>query len=194
MLQIVADDDDADAAFAHVSDQIEHPPAFLDAERGHRLVHDHELYLLEEEPADRNRLALAAGEPDDRIVQPRQVNAEAIEQLDRALPHPAVVELWNDAEEPGAKLAAEKYVLRNVEGVDETEALMKATDAGRIGVAGVRSRTGSPSISMRPPSGGLSTGQRLDQGGLPCPVVADQGQDLTAMDIEGDGVHRLEAA
>ena len=112
------------------------------------------------------------------------MNAEAIEQLDCALSHPAVVELWNDTEKSGAKLAAQKHVLRNVERIDETEALMKAADSGRVRVAGGaepdRLAFDLDAAGVRR----LSAGQRLDQGGLSRPVVADQGQDLTAMDID----------
>ena len=135
MVQIVAHQKDTDVAGSHVANELEHPAALLDTEGGHRFVHDDEAHVLQEQPADRDRLALAAREPQHRVVEPGQMDPETIQQLDGTFAHPAVVELRDEAEHPGPKLVAEEYVLRNVERVHKAQSLVQAADAGRFGIA-----------------------------------------------------------
>ena len=134
------------------------------------------------------------GEPDDRVVQPRKVDAEAIEELDRALAHLAVIELRHDAEEPGLELAAEKHVLGHVEGVHQAEPLVQASDAGRVRIARRTHPKGGPFHLHVAGVGRLGAGDRLDECRLSGPVVADQSQHLATVDVEGDRIDRFETA
>ena len=49
--------------------QFEHPPSFLDTKGGHRLIHDHQPHILQQQAADGDGLALPAGEPQYGLVQ-----------------------------------------------------------------------------------------------------------------------------
>ncbi len=60
VLQVVADDEDGNAAFLQGTDELEHLALFLDTERGGRLVHDHQLPAVVDGSSDRHRLPLAA--------------------------------------------------------------------------------------------------------------------------------------
>ena len=63
---VVADQDHRQAALADAEDEVEHLPRLLHAERGGRLVHDHEPPRPRRGAGDGDALSLAAGEVLDR--------------------------------------------------------------------------------------------------------------------------------
>ena len=63
---VVADEDHRRAAAMELADEVQHLAALGDAQRGGRLVHDHEARIPVERAGDRHGLPLAAGQPLDR--------------------------------------------------------------------------------------------------------------------------------
>ncbi len=117
---------------------------------------------MQQQPADRHGLALAARQFYHRVIDARQMHAELFEQLDRLLAHTGVIELRNEAEQLGLQLAAEEYVLRNVQCVDQAQALVQAADADLVGVARGAQLDGSAVDFDAAAVGRLGAGQRLD--------------------------------
>ena len=89
---VVADQDDGQAALADALDQVEHLTGLLDAERGRRLVHDHEPSRPRRRPRDGDALALAAGEGLDRLGDRLDADVELGEVARRLAAHGALVE------------------------------------------------------------------------------------------------------
>ena len=75
LIEAVADDHDRPPAVAHPQDDLLDALRLLHAERSGRLVHQHQPLGPVHRAADRDALALAAGEVSDRL--PRAVDADA---------------------------------------------------------------------------------------------------------------------
>jgi hypothetical protein len=90
---VVADQDDAQALLAQISDQPEHLTGLPDAERGRRLVQDHHLPAEGGRPSHGDRLLLSAGKRLDRLVDVLQGADAQVVDVVLGLPlHPAGVE------------------------------------------------------------------------------------------------------
>ncbi len=75
-----------------LADEVLHLAALGNAQRGGRLVHDHEARIPVERAGDRHRLALPAGQPLDGAIGIADVDLEAREIAGRRVAHRALVE------------------------------------------------------------------------------------------------------
>ena len=112
---------------ARRADEIEHLPRLGDAERGRRLVEDHDAGVPEHRARDRDRLALAARERRDELAG--RADRRDRERLQRLAPcwPPSTGSLrrWKHV----VHLAPEVHVLDDVEVVAEREVLVDDLDA-----------------------------------------------------------------
>ena len=177
---------------ASVLIRFEHHRRLRDAERGGRLVHDHQLGLRHHRLGDRDRLALAAGQRRDRLAdRAHGRHVELLQRLARGDLHRRLVE------QPVAeRLVAEEHVLDDVQVVAQREVLVDRRDARAPRRPGARGGgRGVPSHRISPPSGRPQPGDGLDQRRLAGAVVADERRDLARRDLEvdvGQRPHRAE--
>ena len=146
-----------------------------DAERGGRLVEDHELGVPHHGLGDRHGLALAAGEAGDGLAHGAQRgDGEALQRLARLGLHRGLVELAH----PVDQLAAEVHVLDDVQVVAQREVLvddldaevrrvLRAVDAHRLAL-----EADLPAVDR------VDARDALDQRRLARAVVADEGHHL----------------
>ena len=88
VVQVVRDDHDAEALLGEPIDEREHLLGLRNAERGGRLVEDHELRVPHDGACDRDRLALTARERRDRLADRLdRRHAQARERLARLCLH-----------------------------------------------------------------------------------------------------------
>ena len=90
--EVVADEHDGVAGLPELHDELEHELLLLDAEGSGWLIEDHDAAVLRHRSADRDRLALAAGEVADQRMDGGDADAELGERLFRLGRHPAVVD------------------------------------------------------------------------------------------------------
>jgi len=76
MVDVVGDQDDAEAAIARLGDQAQHDGGLVDAERRGRLVEDQDLGAEMHRPGDRQALPLAARQRADRLRGIAHVDAD----------------------------------------------------------------------------------------------------------------------
>ena len=89
---VVADQDHRQAVVAHPADQLEHHVRLLDAERGGRLVHDHDVPGEGRAARHRHALALAAGERLDRLLHRADADLQVLHVRDRVGLHLLLVQ------------------------------------------------------------------------------------------------------
>ena len=188
----VADQDDRDVLVAQAPDQVEHLGHLADADRGGRLVHQHDLGIRQPGPGDRHRLALAARHLLDQIARPG-LGLELGEQLGRALVHRLVVDDLDEAE-AALGLAAEEHVLGRGQIVAERQILVDDLDAlgARVDrLVEVLDRALEPDLAL---ARRKVAGDDLDQRRLAGAVVAHQPQHLAGLEVELDALERLDRA
>ena len=106
-------------------DEREHLLGLRDAERGGRLVEDHELRVPHHRTRDRDRLALAARERRNRLAdRADRRHAQRLQRLGRLLLHHRLLEPLEEI----VRLAPEVHVLDDVEVVAEREILVDDLD------------------------------------------------------------------
>ena len=103
----------------------------LRPERRRRLVHDQDARVEQDRARDRDRLALAAGQRLDRLLEAAEVRVEAAHHLARLGLHGDVVE----RPPARAELAAEKQIGGGVDIVGQRQRLIDRLDAIVLGVA-----------------------------------------------------------
>ena len=131
VVQVVRDQHDGETLLGEALDEIEHLTRLRNAERGCRLVEDHELRVPLHGLGDRDRLALAARERRDRLPdRADRRDGERLQRHSRVLLHHRLLETV----EPVVLLAAEVHVLDDVEVVAEREVLVDDLDPelGRV--------------------------------------------------------------
>ena len=190
VVEVVRQISDAEPSVGEPADEVEHLSRLRHAERGRRLVEDHDLRVPHDRLRDGHRLPLAAREARDRLANRAESrDGETVERLPGGLLHPGLVE--NDAVQP---LASEEHVRDDVEVVRERQVLVDDLDPERRGVARPRDRH---SLSLEVDLAlveGIDPGDPLDQGRLAGAVVADERHDLARPDFEVDLVERLHGA
>ena len=142
-------------------DQLEHHLRLAHAERGGRLVHDHDPAPPGDRTRDRDRLALPAREVVHRLLDGRDPDLESPDRVRRLTTHLLPVE----EAEPGERrrqerFAAEEQVRGGVEVVGEREVLVDRLDPERARRAGAVDRR-PPALrsrSSRRPVGGRRRG------------------------------------
>jgi hypothetical protein len=195
----VADDDDAEISLAKPADQLQDLLGLCDAQRGGRLVEEHDLGVAQQRSGDGDRLALSAGEAADlRADAAEGGHGKLVEQLQRALLHGGLVEgVHRDRDAAvvtGDLLLTEEEVGDHVEVVAKGEVL---EDGGDAELPGRLRRRHLDLLAFEEHLAalcGLHAVHRLDQRGLAGAVVADQRDDLAAVNLEVDVGQRLDGA
>ena len=182
VVHVVGDEDDGEPVVGQPPDEVEHLLGLGDAQRGGRLVEDHELAVPQHRPRDRHGLALAAGQARHVLAhRPQRAHREALEGLVGALLHGRLVQ-----RDPGLDLAAEEHVVHHVEVVAQGEVLVDDLDAQRVGLL----RPGDVDRLALPEELAalerVDADDRLDQRALAGAVVADERGDLTQVAVEVD--------
>src|SRR5439155_21310960 len=117
---------DADAAGAHLRNELENHRGLVDAQCRRRLIEDQYPGAEENGAGDRHALALAARQGADRLLGIAQPDAHAGERLDRRLVDLGEIE---GADDPSPlKLTAEKEVARNAHQWNEREILVDGSN------------------------------------------------------------------
>ena len=154
---------------AQAPDQAQHLGDLAHADRGGRLVHQHDLRVRQPRARDGDGLALAAGHAAHQVARPR-LRLQLGEQLAGALEHRAVVD---PAQRPEAahQLAAEEHVLGRASGC------RTARGPGRRSRCPARARVGRlvevhrlPCIVIVPALGGKLPAMILTSVDLPAPL------------------------
>ena len=190
VVHVVGDQHDADAVVRQPAHQLEHLLGLGHAQRGGRLVEDHELGVPQHGAGDRHRLALTARERGDALAQRVQrPHRQRLQRLPRPLLHLGLVE-----REPGLQLAPEEHVVDDVEVVAQREVLVDDLDAERVGVLRAVTVTGSPSKRISPVVEGVDPGDALDQRALAGAVVTHERGHAAGPDVEVDVVQHVHGA
>src|SRR5918996_1994453 len=181
LIQRVADDEDCASAVAQAADQLFDAPRLRDAERGGRLVHQHQPLRPVRGARDRHPLPLAAREVADQLMRAVDAHVELVEQRPRPGRHRRPVE---PPQRAGHELAPEEQVHVHGLRVREREILEDDLDAFAPRIERAR----QPDITVLeddPPRGGpVDAGDALDERRLAGAVVADERDDLAAVDAE----------
>ena len=140
-----ADEEDAEPLVLQRPDEPADLPGLVNAERRGGLVHDQDAGVEVDGPGDRDRLALPAGQPADRLVQSGEPRIDPVQHIARLPVHATVVH-----GAPGrAQLPPEKEIGDCVEVVGERERLVDGLDSKASGVAGAREpRAVSPDVDF----------------------------------------------
>ena len=120
VVDVVADEEDADAVGLELLDELADLRRLGGAERGRRLVHDEDASVEMDRPGDCDRLALAARERGHRLLEAAEVGIEPPHDLARLRFHRGVVE----RAPAGAQFPAEVEVRRRVDIVGERQRLV----------------------------------------------------------------------
>src|SRR2546421_12814022 len=190
VVQVVRDDHHGEALVAQPPDEVEHHPGLDDAQRGGRLVHDHQLRVPHHRLGDGDRLALPSGQRCDRLADGLHCgDAQARERLRGGPLHAVLVQ------QSGAQaLASKEHVLDDVQVVRQRQVLIDRLDAKARGVARVVDvdRPALPEdlavVDL------VDAGDTFGQDRLAGAVVPAQGGHLPVRDVEVDVVQRLDRA
>ena len=191
VVQVVRDQDDGEPLLGQALDELEHLLRLRDAERGGRLVEDHEPRVPHHRAGDGDGLPLAARQGRDRLPdRADRRHGEALHRLRGLGLHHRLLE----PVQPVAGLAAEVHVLDDVEVVAEREVLVDDLDPELGGVLRAvdvhRLAVDDDLAAVRR----VRAGDALDQGRLAGAVVADERHHLTGTDLEVDLAERLDRA
>ena len=183
----MGDDHHRQAAIAQALCQVEHLPCLIYAERGGRLVHDHQLRVPHHGLRDGHRLPLAAGQRCDRLAdRSHRGDPQGRQRLGRLALHVVFVK----QAAPHA-LAAEEHVLDDVEVVAQREVLVNGLDPEprRVARAADVDRLAVPeelAVVRR-----VGPRDDLRQHRLAGAVVTAEGRDLAGGNVQVDAVEGL---
>ncbi|ENN88049.1 hypothetical protein RHSP_51373 [Rhizobium freirei PRF 81] len=190
VVDVVADEEDADAFLLQLLDQLADLRRFLRAERRRRLVHDKDAGVEEDGAGDCHRLALATGERLYRLLEALEVGVEAPHHFPGLGFHRDIVE----RAPAGLQLAAEIEVGGGVDIVGDGERLVDRLDAVFLGVAR-RADIGGFAINQDVAAVTLvGAGEDLDQGRFAGAVMAEKGDDFAGVEVHRGVVDRVNAA
>ena len=169
LVQPMRDVDDRDTPRGELRDQGFEPRDLRQAQRGRRLVHDHEARVLRQGAGDGDELTLPRVEAADDATAERAL-AERGEHRGAAFVDGAAIEQPDDR--PG--LAPEAHVLARGQGTDEQQFLGDDGDAVGDRLAG-RGEANGPAVELELAREALDlAGQDADQRGLARAVLPDQ--------------------
>src|SRR5215831_11235555 len=188
----MTDQHDGYVVVAQPADEAEHLGNLPHADRGGRLVHQHDLGRREPRPRDRDGLALTTGHAADEIPRPR-FRLELGEELCRPLVHPPVVQ-YPERAQSQFELATKEDIRRSGEVVAERQVLVDDFDAfgpciGRLVKGNLAALHLDRSAAWR-----IVAGNDLDERGLACAVVAHQPDHLARLQRKRDVGERLNRA
>src|SRR5438445_5300959 len=188
VVQVVRDDHHGQALVAQPPDEVEHHPGLDDAERGRRLVHEHEFRVPHHRLGDGDRLALPPGQRRHRLADGSHGgDAQARQRFRSGALHAVLIE-----QSVAQPLASQEHVLDDVEIVGQREVLVDRLDTEARGVA-----RGVDVDGMALP-GDLAVVYLVDardalgEHRLAGAVVPAQGGHLAGRDVQVDVVQRLD--
>jgi hypothetical protein len=190
VVDVVADEEDPEPLVLQLLDEVAHLGRLGGAERGGRLVHDHDPCVEVHGARDGHGLALPAGERDHGLLEALEVGVQPAHHLPRLVLHRTVVERAPEVRH----LAAQEHVGRRIDVVGERELLVDALDVEVLGVARVADDPGLAVHQDLARVGGMRSGERADQRRLACAVAADEAQHLPRIDVDAHVIHRVDAA
>src|SRR5690606_13222457 len=192
LAQIVADEDQWDAALLETPDDVLHLGCLLHAKCCRGRVHDDELGSEACRARDRHTLPLAAGHVLDLAAQMWDFHARSAQRFDRALHHLAFVEKAERAEIEHDLLAAKEEIGGHIEIVCKRQILKYRLDA-RVTRLDRASELDFLSVEEDLAARGLFDPRDLThEGGFPRAVVAYDGDVLAVTQLEIrflEGVH-----
>ena len=197
MRNVVADQDDRDAARAHVADQFQHPAAFLYPQCCGGLVQDHHLGTEGGSARHRHTLTLAARQGFHRLIDVLDGHQPQFRQLVAGeLLHPGPVHHPKEAAGQAgfAPFAAQKHVVGDRQRRRHRQILVDRFDAQGAGIVGAAEMHRGAIQFDAAVIGDHRARKRLDHGGLAGTVVADDGADLARHQIEVAAAHRHDSA
>ena len=175
------------AVVAHALDQLEHLAGLLDAERGGRLVHDHELARPRRRAGHGDALALAARERLHRLAHRADADLQVGHVLLRPPPSCRLcrASAGRCPSGPARRFSRprNRFVAMSSAGATARSWYTVSMPAWRAS-SGDLKLTGSPSRQDLALVGDHGAGQRLDQARLAGAVVADHGEDLAGVEVE----------
>src|ERR1700722_16767460 len=187
MRHVMADQDDRQAAPPYIEDELEHAAGLLDAERGRRLVHDHDAAAKGGGPCHSHTLPLTTREGLDRLayVLDRR-NAQLQQRLARFFLHARAIEHAEELSPQSglAQLAAEEEIVGNAERRRQGEILVDRLDAGGSRIlrgAEMHDLAVQADLALVRSDGSR---QRLDEARLAGAVITDDREDLARIEIE----------
>src|SRR5689334_23247762 len=187
MRHVVADEHNRQAAALHVQDQLQDAARFLDAERGGRLVHDHDLAAEGGGARDRDTLTLAAAQGFHRLIDILDGEKAKLGQLLACDPlHARLVELAEPRAQRAVRpdLTPQEQIVDDRQGGGQSEILIDRFDSR---VARIHRRAEMDRLAVHQDLAVVRrdrAGQRLDQCRLAGAVVADHRQDLARIKVE----------
>ena len=189
-MDVVADQEDADAILLELLDELAHLRRLLRPERCGRLVHDQDARIEVDGPRDRHRLALAARKPDDGVLEALEARIEPAHHLAGFRFHGDVVERSPTRPE----FASEEEIGSGVDIVGKRERLVDRLDAVFLGVARIGDVRFLAVHEDRPGIALVGAGQDLDERRLAGAVVAEQGDHFSLVEVDRRIVDRVDAA
>ncbi|ADI10120.1 hypothetical protein SBI_07000 [Streptomyces bingchenggensis BCW-1] len=184
LLQVVGDEDDADAVRAQGADDPEELVDLFGGEHRGRLVHDQDAGVQGQRLGDLDHL-----QPGDAqvayAVGGGDVDPDAGQQFGGPLVHGLAVD-----QPQSARLAPQEDVLGDAEVGDEVELLVDGGDPEPFGVLGAVDAHRGAVDEDAAAVGAVGAGEHLDQRALARTVLAQQDVHLAAAQIEVDAVER----
>ncbi len=131
VVEVVRDHADRDAAAGERLIRSSTISRLGDAERGGRLVHDHQLGVANQRLGDGDRLTLPAGQRGDRLAD----RAHSRDTAGRSTSRRAAISIASSSSSGASQqLVPEEHVLDDVQVVAEREVLVDRLDAERLGI------------------------------------------------------------
>ena len=185
---VVADQDDRQAPVADVADQLQHPVALLDAQRGRRLVEDDDLAAERRRARHRDGLALPAGQALHGLADVLQRADAQLAHVPRGLGLHVLACRASGTPSRGRRACAPRgrgTGCRRCPGPGATARVWYTVSmpAGRASI-GLLKCTGlavEPDLALVRDQ---RAAQGLDQAGLARAVVADDREDLAGVELE----------
>ena len=180
LLQPMRDVDDAGAIGTQILKDREQPLCLHRAQARRGFVEDEQAGVHRQRARDRHELPLRLRQAPQRRSR-RHRQSDACQLLVCVRLHPPAVE---QAQRPAIELTPQEDVAGDVERVDELEHLMNHRDAETRRVGRLLDRGGNAIDVNRPRVRAVDAGQHLHQRRFAGPVLADQRDDLAAIDVE----------
>ena len=178
----VADIDDGNARCPELADDV-HEALHVRFGKGRcRLVHDDDARLLRQRSGNLDALAIGDRETGDLLVDVEVAAVERVQKLAGAAAHHVPV----DGAEPCPGRLAEEDVFGDRQFGKQQQFLVNRGDARGMGLARGRK---APRVSVhdnRAAVGLMKSSHDLDQRGFSRAILAEQGVDFAAADVEGD--------
>ncbi|MNL33299.1 hypothetical protein D3C87_1552040 [compost metagenome] len=189
-MDVVADQEDADAFALQLLDQFADLGGFLGAESRRRLVHDQDAGVEQDGAGDCHRLPLAAGQRLDGFLEALEVRVEPAHDLAGLGFHGHVVQ-----RAPGRlELAAEIEIGGRVDIVGDGKRLVDGLDPVFLGVARIVDLGGFAVDRDLAAIALVGAGEDLDQCRLAGAVMAEQGDHFAGKEIDGGSFHCVDTA